>query len=207
MRWWESSYKREKGGRWRYLSDSTYVPGAKDLRSGDLWRPKTIGHDWVEFPAFITRTPEFEWARQWWNTDEEMPKPTHAGGAIISAAEWDQNRTQLLGLTAPELCAQHMLTTETLATMLNIAPKTLSAYVARSYLPQPTVHHQRHPLWSVPVVIRTLTVARNARLERERKALHKRPPKTVVVDNLDQLLAQLGLDEPDDYELEHLDDE
>jgi hypothetical protein len=201
--WWSPWYRREDGirARWRYVADGAFVPGATDVRAEDLWRPKRIDSQWIEFPGLVVRTPQFKWATNWWSSSHEGPAPTSSGGAVISAEEWDLHKDKLIGLNAPELCAQNMLTTESLAHMMGVTTKTVSAFVTRGYVPKPTVHHTRLPLWSIPVVVRSLAATRLAR-EAKRRPVRDRTP-TTVTESLDELLMRLdlNLDEPDDFEL------
>lgn len=208
MDWWEPWYRRDRGGRWRYRLDGTFVPGARDLRMEGLWRPITVNAAWVEFPGDIIRAwPEFAWAQRWWlAAPPDTPTPRHADGAVISKEEWDLHRDRLIGLTAPELNPATMLSTNAVAALLRVHPKTLTAYVSRGEFPAPTINRGRHPLWSVPVLARHLAVTRAERSERERRAETRRSASRrhhaassgtsgrLVLSELDSLLEQLGVD-------------
>jgi hypothetical protein len=197
--WWEPWYRRETGGRWRYCIDSAYVPGARDLRAKDLWVPRRIGTKFVEFPLEIVRTPAFKWARHWWASTEELPK-TLSGGAVVTSEEWEARRDELVGLSAPELNAWVMLTVGGLAALLNQPEKTTTSYIARGYLPKATVHHDRHPLWSVPIVLRTLAVMQKQR-RITKPPVSSRNPDDGSSPDLNAMLRTFNLDDPDDYEL------
>jgi hypothetical protein len=200
--WWDHSYTRDNGGRWRYAADKTFVPGAKDLHAKDIWKPHSLGTEWVEFPALITRTPHYKWASQWWATTEEQPPPSRPGNAIISADEWHDQQNKIIGLSAPELAPHAMINTNQLAHMLGIAPRTASSYLARGYLPKATINIEHHPLWSVPVIVRTLrkqqpVAAPKAKRSNKGNTIREYPAE------LSRLIRELGLDEPDQYELDN----
>jgi hypothetical protein len=201
--WWLEWYSRDRAARWRYKIDGALVPGAKDLRLRHICIPTALNDDWVEVNSDLIHSwPALNWAR---NHAANAPVPRYNGGVAIARDEWELNRDTLIGLTAPELSVAMMLNTKALASLLGIQPKTVSAYVTRGYLVGPTFNSDRHPLWSVPVLTRHLRKSREARRERERRAEQRRtttPPSktttTLRIDEIDAILARLGIDLDDD---------
>ena len=201
--WWTASYRRDNAAVWRYVVDNARVPGAHTLTVEGLWKPRRISPDVVAFPVEVVRGwPEFKWATS-------IATPYTASEVVVDAGEWELHRENVAGLTAPELTVAAMVGVSQLAALFRVRPKTVTAYVARGYLPAATFNRGRAPLWSIPVLARTLAALRQSH------SPLRRPPRAVTpvlstermsLKAIDELLGSLGIDPDGDDEPFEIDD-
>ena len=72
----------------------------------------------------------------------------------VSLDEWEERTLWPLGISAPELNADRLITLSELGHFLGgVAPSTLTAYLARGRLPEPQVRIGARPAWSAPVLL------------------------------------------------------
>lgn len=132
-------------GVWRYPWGDE-VPGARDLTLGDLIR--IDGQlDCVESARSFRSLTEAE--HRWLAGDPSLSDQVlirrragyrpHAGDLII-------------GLLAPELHPQTMLTVGDIARAADVSKATIDSYRYRGYLPNPQATSGRTPLWARPIV-------------------------------------------------------
>lgn len=71
----------------------------------------------------------------------------------VEAEEWIDRRDEVVSMTAPELAPHLLLDVAAIAAVLGIAASTVRTYVARGYLPPPTIEGLSFPVWSVPQIV------------------------------------------------------
>jgi predicted DNA-binding transcriptional regulator AlpA len=146
-------YRRDPRGTWRYHRTGVSVPGARDITLGTLHRYARNRPDLVQVPDDSTRLhPELEWCRA---TGELVILPS-SGHAIweIELHEWEERALWPLGLTAPELAPDRLVTVDRLARFLGgVSSSTITSYLARGRLPEPQVRIGSRPAWSAPIIL------------------------------------------------------
>lgn len=139
------TYVRDAQGVWRYPWGAP-VPGARDLTLSELFvtDPEASTHE------LASRVRQLTLDEERWLSGEPVPldrllllrrgsKPPHAGDLI-------------LGIQAPELYLQAMMTVNDIAVDASVSKATIDSYRYRGYLPEPQVVCGRTPLWARPIV-------------------------------------------------------
>jgi hypothetical protein len=189
-RWWVASYRLDSTSKWRYVADGERVPGARTLTLEGLWRPRQVNPDSVAFPVEVIRGwQEFDWATS-------IVTPYGAREVLVDVGEWELHRDVVAGLTAPELTVAVMVGVNQLASLFHVQPKTVTSYVARGYLPAATFNRGRSPLWSIPVLTRTLAALRHTYPSPRRPPASSLAPSSerMSLAAIDELLGSLGID-------------
>jgi hypothetical protein len=141
-------YRRDRLGRWRYI-DGGYVPGAADVTLGDLYRvERRRGRALV--PVRLARgDAALAWCRSW---------PLETSGAIVchgvDSSTWERAAASVVTLSAPELCAERLLDTASVAAIIGVRTRTVASYLARGSLPDPVARVGNSPVWTLPVLLR-----------------------------------------------------
>jgi hypothetical protein len=193
-RWWIASYRLDSTSKWRYVADGERVPGARTLTVEGLWRPRQVNPDSVAFPVEVIRGwQEFGWAKS-------IVTPYGAREVLVEVGEWELHRDVVAGLTAPELTVAAMVGVNQLASLFHVQPKTVTSYVARGYLPAATFNRGRSPLWSIPVLTRTLAALRITNRSSRRPPAPSLAPTSerMSLAAIDELLGSLGIDPDSD---------
>lgn len=144
-------YRRDRLGRWRYERGNLYVPGARDARLGELYgRWRDANHVYLPTPV-LRAVPILAAFRTY-------PLGVHGATpcVLVPVGEWDRYAHTTVGLSAPELAPWSLLDTAGFAALLNVAPRTISAYLARHQVPSPVARVGSSPVWSVPVLLEWL---------------------------------------------------
>lgn len=154
-----AAYRRDRRGTWRYAHGGQSVPGARDVTVDTL-------HIWgrqrhplvVRVPvAEARRHVELEWVLDHWDPTGECvaivgtPR-RHVQVVEVPRREWETYSSIPLGVDAPELLAQNMVTTLDVARMAGVSDKTITAYLARGQMAAPQLYVGRTPLWARPIV-------------------------------------------------------
>lgn len=153
------TYYRDGGGTWRYAHDDTAVPAAVDLTISTLYNlPVALrgGGNYVEVPLRLVQTePELAWAK------------THARGIVddehpilVPAAVWDQRSVEPLGMWAPELHPERLLTIDDVAHLAGVDYRSIQTYIARGSVPMPPLRVGTTPAWPRPVIEHWLATRR-----------------------------------------------
>ncbi len=192
--WWTASYRLDSTSKWRYVANDERVPGARTLTVEGLWKPRQVNPDSVAFPVEVVRGwQEFRWA-----TSIVIPPGTNE--VLVDVGEWELHRDTVAGLTAPELTVAAMVGVNQLASLFRVHPKTVTSYVARGYLPAATFNRGRSPLWSIPVLTRTLAALRQTHRAPRRPQTPSLAPTSerLSLAAIDELLGSLGIDPDSD---------
>lgn len=164
-------YHRDRGGRWRYLDGGELVPGARDLTLDRIWRFRRAqgcvlvpieltGRGHLEAPI-----PELGWCSSVALGVTDAPRTQavdhparhrHQEVWRIPIDEWCARAAAPLGLEAPELAIDRLLDVAGVARVAGIGQGTVRSYLHRGYLPGPVRVLGGSPLWSVPIVVRSL---------------------------------------------------
>lgn len=121
----------------------------------------------------------------------------------VEAEEWNERRSEVVSMTAPELAPHLLLDVAAIAAVLGIAASTVRTYVARGYLPPPTIEGLSFPVWSVPQIVATLSARRGQGRPRATPVRPHSAPRPrrgtepMSLDDIDAALARLGLDDTD----------
>ena len=194
--WWSASYRLDSSSKWRYVADGDCVPGARTLTLEGLWKPRQVNPDSVAFPVEVVRGwPEFRWATS-------IVTPYGAREVLVDVGEWELHRDVVAGLIAPELTVAAMVGVNQLASLFHVHPKTVTSYVSRGYLPAATFNRGRSPLWSIPVLTRTLAALRHTYRAPQRPPASSLAPTSerMSLAAIDELLGSLGIDpDSDDF--------
>jgi hypothetical protein len=145
-----STYWRDRDGVWRYDWNAV-VPGARDLTLGELLAldPDASVIELAQSFRSLT-SDELDWllARRPCQGDitirRQGARPPHAGDLVV-------------GLQAPELQVQALMTVGDIAEAAQVSKATIDSYRYRGYLPEPQVTRGRTPLWARPIVLRWLS--------------------------------------------------
>lgn len=154
-----NGYRRDRRGTWRYSTGGRSVPGARDVTVSTL-------HIWgrqrhplvVRIPVAEARShEELEWALDFWDptggcTVFMGTPPRHVQVIEVPRSEWETYASIPLGVDAPELLAQNMLSTLDVARLAGLSDKTITAYLAREQMPAPQLYAGRTPLWARPII-------------------------------------------------------
>ncbi|MFF9785687.1 hypothetical protein [Streptomyces nigrescens] len=123
------------------------VPAAATVTAADLLCDPTIDADHGQLHTVASLTNAAPTSSNWLN----------------DLARWATHRTQepnrpslkrcMVNLTAPELAADQLVNTPTLAAIASITPSTLRAYISRCNggVPHPQATIGGRPMWSLPV--------------------------------------------------------
>jgi hypothetical protein len=121
------------------------VPGASDLALADLMQIDDVQVT-AEIEAFRPLTDaERRWLAGDANAVDEIILRRRNG--------YRPNTGDLIiGMLAPELHAQTMLTVGDIAAAAGVSKATIDSYRYRGYLPEPQIVRGRTPLWARPIV-------------------------------------------------------
>lgn len=146
-------YVRDRRGTWRYSATGGAVPGARDLTLRSLYRfPVHQRH--VQVPVELVRSEaELGWCLGWKHT---MTTRLSGGRSItvvrVPVGEWERRADIPIGLWAPELTATRLVGIGDVARLAGVSPATITAYLSRGRMPEPSVRRGNTPLWSRPVI-------------------------------------------------------
>lgn len=144
------TYRRDPDGSWRYTSDGAPVPGASDLRLGEVYAPEEepSGHRVVPRSWLGLRPGHpLAWVHEYTNVGARGP-------VLVPAEEWRRHETDVIGMQAPELHPSQLLGIDDVAAIAEVAAVTVRAYLHRRQMPVPIARIGGSPVWSRPVVER-----------------------------------------------------
>jgi hypothetical protein len=151
-----AGYRRDRRGTWR-RGDGTPVPGARDVTLSSRWPYRK--RDPLLVPDDETRMhPELAWCRMVGEpaemTARHARREVHLAAWHVPAEEWDDRDGWPLGVLAPELAPEALLDVAAVAAFIgNLAPSSVTAYLARGQMPEPQARVAGRPLWSAPVIV------------------------------------------------------
>lgn len=157
LRYANDTYERDEFGVWRYRWGDP-VPGARDLTLADLLAIHT---------SDIAATRELGQAELEWLAGERDDI-----GEVLVQQHGDRTPTTgdlVVGMAAPELHVQLMLTVADVAELAHVSKATIDSYRSRGTLPEPQVQRGRTPLWSRPVIKRWLATRPGAAADTARR--------------------------------------
>jgi hypothetical protein len=157
LRYANDTYERDEFGVWRYRWGDP-VPGARDLTLADLLAIHT---------SDVAATRELGRAELEWLSGERDDI-----GDVLVQQHGDRTPTTgdlVVGMAAPELHVQLMLTVADVADLAHVSKATIDSYRSRGSLPEPQVQRGRTPLWSRPVIRRWLATRPGAAAEAARR--------------------------------------
>lgn len=152
-----SGYKRDSRGTWRYARGGASVPGARDLGLDDL-------HAWgrrrgVEVLVSVENAQaheELEWVlrrRGRENTAWVRARRGVVEAVSVSRDDWDAHAEVALGMWAPELQADRMLTVADVSARTGLGASTVRSYEARGVIPKAQVRLRNGTaLWAEPIM-------------------------------------------------------
>lgn len=140
LRYANGTYERDGTGVWRYPW-GTPVPGARDLTLADLLA--------IHAPDAVA-TRELGRAELEWLAGER----DDVGEVLVQQRGRNSPTTGdlVVGMSAPELHVQLMLTVADVAELAEVTKATIDSYRSRGTLPPPQVRRGRTPLWSRPII-------------------------------------------------------
>lgn len=154
-------YVRDRDGRWRYLDDGEYVPGARDVTLGSLWRFRVDGEHVLVRTSAILADETLSWCRSWSDGTSYVPGRRGRHGyevLLVDREEWELRRRDVVGVMAPELAPSRLIGVRDVARIMGVEESTVRAYLARGYLPQSVLREPLGPAWSLPVILKRLEV-------------------------------------------------
>lgn len=157
LRYANDTYERDEFGVWRYRWGDA-VPGARDLTLADLLAIHT---------SDAAATRELGRAELEWLAGERDDV-----GEVLLQQHGDRGPTTgdlVVGMAAPELHVQLMLTVADVAELARVSKATVDSYRSRGTLPEPQVQRGRTPLWSRPIIARWLATRPAAAAEAARR--------------------------------------
>lgn len=144
------------GGLWIYTASRQPVPGSSDVTFGrryagalrvhrDAGEYVLLDRGWLDGPD---ARPELRWC---------IPlgtlTPDVAGLVAVPVDEIEARSAVVVGLSAPELDPDALLTASAIARLLGVTRSTVNAYHARQQMPPPVATlNQRLPLWTRPII-------------------------------------------------------
>ncbi len=155
------TYRRDEAGVWRYTVGGEPVPGARDLRLGELYDPeahpddpglRVVPRHWVG----LRPGHPLAWAAAYGELGTRTP-------FLVPADEWSSHVENVVGMLAPELHPSRLLAIDEVASIAGISEVTVRAYVHRRQMPQPVARVGGSPVWSRPVIEQWLRGRRRGR--------------------------------------------
>ena len=155
------TYRRDEAGVWRYTVGGEPVPGARDLRLGELYDPeahpddptlRVVPRHWVG----LRPGHPLAWAMAYGELGTRTP-------FLVPADEWSSHVDNVVGMLAPELHPSRLLAIDEVASIAGISEVTVRAYVHRRQMPQPVSRVGGSPVWSRPVIEQWLRGRRRGR--------------------------------------------
>lgn len=158
------AYWRDGRGVWRYGDSRDAVPGALDLRLGELFDPpagtvtddrgdqhpvRLVPRAWARRTAGHPLTWVYDYATLGGRDDIAVP-----------AAAWDERADEVVAMAAPELHPHNLQGVDAVADLMGVTPSTVRSYLARDQMPEPLMRVGGSPLWSRPVIERWLPTRR-----------------------------------------------
>ncbi len=169
LKYANDTYERDEFGVWRYPWGDP-VPGARDLTLADLLAIHT---------SDAAATRELGRAELEWLAGERDDI-----GEVLVQQRGDRAPTTgdlVVGMSAPELHVQLMLTVADVAELAQVSKATIDSYRSRGVLPEPQVQRGRTPLWSRPIIKHWLVTRPGATAEAARReALASRRQRVVT---------------------------
>ena len=155
------TYRRDETGTWRYTVGGDVVPGARDLRLGETYRPehdldgdgrRIVPRHWVG----LRPGHPLAWVRGYGELGTREPY-------LVPDDEWEAHADDIIGMLAPELHPARLVGVDEVASIAGISEVTVRAYVHRKQMPQPVTRVGGSPVWSRPVIERWLRRRSRAR--------------------------------------------
>jgi hypothetical protein len=152
-------YVRDPDGRWRYVDDGEYVPGARDVTLGSLWRFRVEGEHVLVRTSAILADATLSWCRSWADGVQYVPGRRGRHGhevTLVDREEWEIRRRDVVGVSAPELALNRLIGVRDVARIMGVEESTVRAYLARGYLPKSARPEPLGVAWSLPVILKRL---------------------------------------------------
>jgi predicted DNA-binding transcriptional regulator AlpA len=159
---YKGNYFRDAVGTWRYRATQVPVPGARDLLLMDRFAPARTRSDEHGFALFerplALTDPDLAWIREEVPHDERQE--SFPGKLGVPWSAWEVRACNVVGMQAPELHPQDLLSAEQVAALAGLSTASLMEYVRREVCPPPTVRQVRSVLWAKPIVAAWLATRR-----------------------------------------------
>ncbi len=151
---YENNYYRDSAGVWRYRVTGAPVPRARDLLLMDRFAPsrtRSDEHGWALFdrPTALT-DPDLNWVLE--DVPHANRQEAFPGKLGVPWPEWERRAHKVVGMLAPELHPQNLLSADMVARLAGLSTASLMEYVRRGACPGPTVRQTRCLFWTQPIV-------------------------------------------------------
>lgn len=198
-----TGYKRDRVGRWRYVSTGEFVPGARDITLERSWNFERTDHTIYVPVAALIVDPQLRWCNIYLGEDRTSNPTNHV--VAVPLNDWNDYAVDSIGIDAPELTPGRLIDIRRLASALGIQPSTIRSYVTRGQFPAPNVTGFGSPMWALPIIVQHLRTQHPTKPEPTSKRRQTRPaisPHSLrdIDDALAEIeanLARLGLSNAD----------
>lgn len=143
-------YFRDGRGCWRRRPDRQAVPGAKDVTISSVWSELVdrAGTAWIPL-ALALGASELSWVPSVGERTDSSAGPLYR----VDREDWDARCGWPLTISAPELAPSRLVGVAEIADCLSVKESTVSAYLARGRLPEPTYIFSGRPKWAWPILL------------------------------------------------------
>jgi hypothetical protein len=142
----DGTYLRGADGVWRYAVTGRPVPGARDLTLSQFFDFPVRGR-WRLIPRRVAASdPALAWCLEKSRDDVEVIE--------VPEKEWMARASAVVGIDAPELQPERLLTITHVAGLAGLAEMSIRRYIVpdRMSMPAPTVYVGATPCWVRPVI-------------------------------------------------------
>jgi len=153
-------YVRDARGRWRYEATGTAVPGARDATLATLYSFASED-DVLLVPVDLARgRDELAWCARVAVGERDVVVGRRAQRVLeVPRPQWEARCHAPLGLDAPELMPDRLLSLAGIARLAGVSYQTAASYFSRREVsfPEAVARLAGNPVWSEPVVRSWLT--------------------------------------------------
>jgi len=153
-------YVRDGRGRWRYEATGTAVPGARDATLATLYSFASED-DMLLVPVDLVRgRDELGWCARLAVGERDVVVGRRAQRVFkVPRPQWEARCHAPLGLDAPELMPDRLLSLAGVARLAGVSYQTAASYFSRREVrfPEAVARLAGNPVWSEPVVRSWLT--------------------------------------------------
>jgi hypothetical protein len=175
-------YVRDGRGRWRYEATGTAVPGARDATLATLYSFASED-DMLLVPVDLVRgRDELGWCARLAVGERDVVVGRRAQRVFkVPRPQWEARCHAPLGLDAPELMPDRLLSLAGVARLAGVSYQTAASYFSRREVrfPEAVARLAGNPVWSEPVVRSWLTSRPGKGGQSSGDKAAKRPPRGV----------------------------
>jgi predicted DNA-binding transcriptional regulator AlpA len=144
------AFERHADG-WRYAISGEPVPGAADVTLAEV-HGFPIVEEHVEVPCSLASAEEhLYWCLRWARLGQ-TESVSRDGVILVPRDAWGDHSKDVVGMWAPELEDDRLLTLQEVGRMVKLQPQTVENYIFKGLFPPPMVGSGRKGKWSRPVV-------------------------------------------------------